>query len=106
MCREHEIDVPAKITAASDIFEKRLEVYAPQLPVGVNIRADQLQSALSGYFFAFLNDDESLREYRNTVSSTDQLQCKSDKFGAENRSDSRPVFVCEVTPSSSPSTRL
>jgi len=62
---EYQIDVPAKMTAASDIYEKRLEVYAPQLPTGVSIRADQLQAALSGYFFAFLNDDESLREYRN-----------------------------------------
>lgn len=62
---EYQIEVPAKITAASDILEKRLEVYAPRLPAGVNIRADQLQAALSGYFFAFLNDDESLREYRN-----------------------------------------
>lgn len=62
---EHQIDVPAKITSESSIFEKQLEVYAPQLPAGVSIRADQLQAALSGYFFAFLNDDESLREYRN-----------------------------------------
>jgi hypothetical protein len=62
---DYRIDVPAKLTGASDICEKRLEVYAPQLPKGVNIRADQLQAAISGYFFAFLNDDESLKNFRN-----------------------------------------
>ena len=55
--KDAAIDVPAKLTAGSDIRERALEVYAPKLPVGVNIRADELQSAISDYFFAFLNDE-------------------------------------------------
>jgi hypothetical protein len=59
--KEQSVDVPAKLTVGSDIRDRVLEVYAPKLPVGVNIRADELHRAISDYFFAFLNDDGAER---------------------------------------------
>src|SRR5271156_6795747 len=60
--KEQLIEVHARLALESNMFDRNVEVYAPDLPPGYNIRADELQQAVRGYLFAFLNTDEAVAE--------------------------------------------
>lgn len=56
------IEVHARLVLESNMFDRDIEVYAPALPSGFSIRADELQKAVRGYLFGFLNTDEAVAE--------------------------------------------
>jgi hypothetical protein len=65
--RERELDVPirAKLVIGSHLLDRAVEVYPPVWPVGVgSIRHDELQEAVRAYLFAFLNTEESIRDFK------------------------------------------
>jgi hypothetical protein len=62
---QHLILVHAKLVMESNLFDREMEVYPPEVPAGVVIRTDELNSAVRGYMFAFLNTDEALKDYKD-----------------------------------------
>jgi hypothetical protein len=46
--REHVMEVHARLVLESNMFDRDVEVYAPDLPPGVVVRADELQKAVRG----------------------------------------------------------
>ena len=62
--KEHPIQVRAKLVLASNLFDRLVEVYAPELPRGVTIKADELHDAVRRYVFVFLNNEEVADQFR------------------------------------------
>jgi hypothetical protein len=63
--QEHEVPVRAKLVIGSHLMDRDVEVYAPIWPDGTNIQASELQQAVRGYLFAFLNTEEVGKDFRN-----------------------------------------
>ena len=68
------VEVRAKLVVASNPFDRLIEVYAPELPGGRSIKADELQDAIRRYLFAFLNTDEAIAEFRKCGTFSESTQ--------------------------------
>ena len=65
--RQREINVPvrAKLVIGSHLLDRAIEVYPPVWPFEVgSIQHDELQTAVRAYVFAFLNTEESNKDFR------------------------------------------
>jgi hypothetical protein len=57
----HRVRAHARLVTGPTLLEKVIESYSLDLPPEVNIRADELQSAIRDYLFAFLSSDAAFR---------------------------------------------
>jgi hypothetical protein len=71
--QEHEVPVRAKLVIGSHLLDRDVEVYAPDWPDGSNIQANELQQAVRGYLFAFLNTEGALADAKRDAEKTSSL---------------------------------